>query len=100
MSAAGSLPSIACLVCDGVVALQVDYKIEWTNGEGTFTREFSYDEQGLLAVLAVSAKQTPTLPTHGTARHGTGGQSTVRSAESRPSNPIVSYCRCDAAAVK
>ncbi len=51
-------------------ALQVDYKIEWTNGEGTFTREFSYDEQGLLAVLAVSAKQTPTLPTHGTARHG------------------------------
>ncbi len=34
-------------------ALQVDYKIEWTNGEGTFTREFSYDEQGLLAVLRV-----------------------------------------------
>ena len=62
-------------------ALQVDYKIEWTNGEGTFTREFSYDEQGLLAVLRVGL--TPTLPTHCTARHGTGGQSTRCVAHSR-----------------
>ena len=48
------------------VALQVDYKIEWTNGEGTFTKQFSYDEQGLLAVLTASAKPQ-SLPTHCTA---------------------------------
>jgi hypothetical protein len=57
-------------------ALQVDYQIEWTNGEGTFTREFSYDEQGLLAVRSVGLC-TPTTADapHRTARHGTGGQS-------------------------
>ena len=56
-------------------ALQLDYKIEWSNGQGTFTREFSYDEQGLLAVLTASAKPQ-SLPTHCTARaslQATGG---------------------------
>ncbi len=46
---------------------QVDYSIEWTNGDGAFKEQFSYDEQGLLAVRkyysrVLSAVLTAVLP--------------------------------------